>query len=212
MVHLGQHHPGGVPDIEFGEGHPERLAQRDGVVLGPFTGGKTGHGERENVCARAVFTVHRAGRHDQRVGGVQTAGDADHHLGISQCPQPLLQPETWNAVGLVAILLQPCGIRRHERESRRRAAGRCPLSGGSSTKSTRRTSGSSIPRVRRLSSKVPIRSRSACSSPTSTSATLRRAPWGNARIRPAAHRSRRSSSDRPRPGRWDSPSPAAAYT
>ena len=48
---------------------------------------------------------------------VQPTGDAEHNLRILQRPQPLLQARHLDVVGLVAVLFQPFGIRRHEREA-----------------------------------------------------------------------------------------------
>ena len=96
---------------------PSASAQPDRVALGPLAGGEARQRERENVAARPVFAVHRTGGDDQRMRRVQTAGDADHHLRIVQRAQPLLEPGDLDVVGLVAILLQPCGIRGHEREA-----------------------------------------------------------------------------------------------
>ena len=149
--------------------------------------------------------VHRPGRDDQRVGGVQPAGHADHHLRASSMrPQPLLQPGDLDVVGLVAVLLQPGRVGRHERE---------PLDLPAQPDVAVRRVEAELDRAgrrrcarawwRRLSSNVPIRSRSARSRSRSTSATERRAPFGEPLgSRPAARRSRRSWSGRPRPGRW----------
>ena len=104
-----------------------------------------------------------------------------HHLRVVQRAQPLLQTGHLDVVGLIAILLQPSRIRRHERKPLDlAAAARCRRPADRAANSTRRNDVSAvIPWWRRLSSKVPIRSRSERSSSRSTSATERRSPLGN---------------------------------
>ena len=107
MIHFAQHQLGGRLDVEFCEGDTQRLGKPHGVALGAVAGGETGEGERENVAARPVFPVHRAGGDDQRMGGVQPTRNTDHHLRVVQRAQPLLQSRNLDVVGLVAILFQP---------------------------------------------------------------------------------------------------------
>ena len=116
MIHFAQHQLGGRLDVDLLERHAQRVGQPDRVALGAIAGGETGKRERQNVAARPAFSVHRAGGDDQRMGGVQATRDADHHLRVVQRAQPLLQSRHLDVVGLVAILFQPCGIRRDERE------------------------------------------------------------------------------------------------
>ena len=116
MAHLGEHQGGRRADVDLLERHSERLRQRDGVVLGALAGGEAGQGERQDVAAWTAFAVHGLGRHDQRVGGVQPAGDTDDDLGKVQRPQALLKAGDLDVVTLVAVLLQPDGVVGHERE------------------------------------------------------------------------------------------------
>ena len=81
------------------------------------------------------------GGDDQRVGGVQAAGDADDHLRPADRGQPLLQAADLDVVGLVAVLGEPVRVGGHEREpldARGAAPGRRPA--GRAWKPTRRKS------------------------------------------------------------------------
>ncbi len=98
------------------ERHAQRFGEPDRVALGALTRRETRQRERENVAARPVFPVHRAGGDDHRVRGVQPAGQPEHHLRVVQRAQPLLQAGDLDVVGLVAVMFQPGRIRRHERE------------------------------------------------------------------------------------------------
>ena len=89
MANLGEHQLSSRTDIDLGEGHPQRLGQSDGIAPGVLTSGEAGQGERQDVAARPAFGVHRLGRDDQRVGGIQASGDTDHDLGMVQRPQSL---------------------------------------------------------------------------------------------------------------------------
>ena len=92
MADLGEHQGGGGSDVDLFEADPEGLRQRDRVALGPLAGGEAGEREGQDIAARAAFAVHRLGRDDESVGGVQSAGDADHHFGVVQRAKPLLEP------------------------------------------------------------------------------------------------------------------------
>ena len=116
MIDLGQHQLGRRGDVDRLERDAQCLGQPGGVALRPLTGRETRQGERQNVAARTLFPVHRAGGDDQGVRGVQSAGQPQHHLRIVQCAQPLLEAGHLDVVGLIAILLQPSLIRRHKRE------------------------------------------------------------------------------------------------
>ena len=116
MTHLGEHQLRGWPDVDLVEGDPQRLRQPDGVVLGPLAGGEAGQRVGQDVAARAALPVHGLGGDDERVGGVQTAGDPDDDLGVVQGAQPLLQSGHLNVVGLVAVQLQSGRIAGHERK------------------------------------------------------------------------------------------------
>ena len=117
MAHLGEHHLGGGADVDLLEGDTERRAQAGRVASGVLTGGESGQAEGQDVATRTPLPVHRPRRDDQGVGGVQTAGDPDDDLGVVQRAQPLLEAGDLDVVALVAVLLEPCGVVGHERES-----------------------------------------------------------------------------------------------
>jgi hypothetical protein len=184
----------------------ERLAQRGGVVAGVVGGGEAGHGEREDVGARASHPVHRLGGDDQRVRGVQPARDADDDLGLADLLQPLLQAGHLDVVRLVAVLGEPLGVGWARTGSGPPDARRPRSPAGGERELDRAVGAVRSAWTRRLSSNVPWRSRSCTSVPRSTSATDARGPAGTAPTRRAASRSRRSSSGRPTPGRcWTRP-------
>ena len=117
MADLLEHQPGGVADVDFLERDTQRARQPDRVALGAISRRESGQRECQNVAARPTFSVHRACGDDQRVGRVQPAGNPDDDLRIVQRAQPLLQPGDLDVVGLIAILLQPLRIGRHERKT-----------------------------------------------------------------------------------------------
>ncbi len=84
--------------------HPERLHQPPGVLAGDRAGGEAGHRVAEHVRPRQAEAVHRAGGDDQRVGGVEAAGDADHELLDPGRPQTGLEPSNLDVVDLLAAL------------------------------------------------------------------------------------------------------------
>ena len=82
----------------------ERLHQPRGVGLGAVAGGEARHGEGEDVGARQAEPVHRLGRDDQRMGGIEPARHADDDCFDAGGLQPLLRPGDLDVVGLVAVL------------------------------------------------------------------------------------------------------------
>jgi len=117
MPDIAQHLLGGRTDIQGLEGAAQGGGQLRRIVAGVIGGGEAGHGECENVRSRTPEFVHRAGRHQQRVGRIQTPGHADDDLRLADRAQPLLQPVHLDAVCLVAVLGQPAGIVGDEREA-----------------------------------------------------------------------------------------------
>jgi len=94
---------GGGSDVEFLEG----AAQADGEVLGVAARagarGEAGHGDGVDVRAGPTQAVHGAGGHDEGVGGVQAAADADDDLGVADGPQALDEGGHLDVVGLGAV-------------------------------------------------------------------------------------------------------------
>jgi hypothetical protein len=176
-------------DVEFGEGHPQAVASAVALFLVWSVGGEAGHREGQDVAAGAAQPVHRPGRDDQRVGGVQAAGDPDDDLRMADRAQPLLQPGHLDVVGLVAVLLPAVPGRPARRGSvPPRGAARCRRrrvkgelhpaerrSGAAAWVSPRRCRAGGDCRRRCPAAAAPERSRSG-----STSATLRRRAVGEA--------------------------------
>ena len=111
MAQLGQHEPRGRGDVQLLPRHAQCPHQPHRVGLGALTGGEARQREPENVAARAAFAIHRPGRDDQSVGGVQSSRDSDHQLGHPDRPQPLLEPGDLDVVGLITVRLQPRLVR-----------------------------------------------------------------------------------------------------
>ena len=145
MLHLLEHQFRGRLDVDLFEGHTEGVSKPNGVVLRAFARRETRQREREDVAAGPAFSIHRARGDDQRVRRVQAAGQPEHHLRVVQRTQPLLQTGDLDVVRLIAILLQPCGIRRHEGEALHLAEQADVSGGGSSANSTRRNESSVMP-------------------------------------------------------------------
>ena len=122
MPQLAQHEPRGLGDVELGERHAERLGQADRVALRAVARREARQREREDVRARPLLPVHRLGRHDQRVGRVKAARNADHDLGVRERPQPLLKACDLDVVGLEAVLGKARRVGGHEREALDRPA------------------------------------------------------------------------------------------
>ena len=104
-------------DVEFGRGDAQRLHQRPGVALGVFRGCEARHGERHDIGARQFQLVEGLGADDQRLGGVQPAGDADHHFLYPRRLQSLHEAGDLDVVGFVTILFQARDIGGDEGEA-----------------------------------------------------------------------------------------------
>ena len=117
VVEVGQHLACGRRDVELLEADPERGGQARRPVLGLGAGGESRHRDGVDVGAWPAEPVHRLGRHDQGVGGVEPAADPDDDLGLPDRLQALLEPGDLDVVGLVAVLRQPLGVVGHEREA-----------------------------------------------------------------------------------------------
>ncbi len=94
---------------------PSAVDSRVALDAGLLACGEPGERVGEDVAARPAEPVHRPGRDDQRVGGVQTARDADDDLRLADRPQPLLETRDLDVVGLVAVEGQPLGVVGDER-------------------------------------------------------------------------------------------------
>jgi hypothetical protein len=75
----------------------------------------------EDVFARQVQAVHCLRGDDQRLGGVEAAGDADDDLFDAGGAQALDQAGDLDVVGLVTILLERLRVSGNEREARERS-------------------------------------------------------------------------------------------
>ena len=202
MIDLLEHQLCGVGDVDFGEGDTECSAKLDRIAFGVLAGCEAGQRERQNVAARPVFPVHRARCDDQRVRRVQPTGNPDDDLRVVQRPQSLLEPGDLNVVGLVAVLLQPVGIGRHERK---------PLDLAPQSDVAGRWIQSKLDSPERLRQRPVVtavvvershpQSFGAKQLGVDVGHRLVALLWGNAPIGRAARRSPRSWSGRPRPGR-----------
>ena len=100
------------PDVDLVRFHAQRLHQAEGVAVGLFGCGKTGHRIGQDMGAGQIQEVHRPGGDDQGMRGVEPAGDADDDLVDPGGFQPLGQSLNLDIVGLVAALVPLGGIRR----------------------------------------------------------------------------------------------------
>ena len=107
----------GRPDVDLGPGHTQRLHQRPGVGLGPLRGGEAGHRIGENAGPRQAQPVEGAAGDQQGLGRIQPARDADHQLFGAGRLHPAHQPLHLDVEGLVAVLIQPGRVVRHEGEA-----------------------------------------------------------------------------------------------
>ncbi len=200
VADIAQHAFGGGADVELPPGDAESLHQPDRVRLGVRGGGEAGHGVGKDIAARQPEQVERPAAHDQRVGGIEPARHADHHAFDPGRAQPLRQAGDLDVVGLVAILLEPCGIGRHERKALDLAL-QTDIAG------------------RRIQPEGDAAERGGMAAAVGVEAAHLHAlvaqqvevdighartgrPTGNARSRPASRRSRRSRPGRPRRDRW----------
>ncbi|MNI23697.1 hypothetical protein D3C73_772930 [compost metagenome] len=117
MADVAQHLFGGGTDVDLGPRHPERLHQRPGVGLGPLRGGEARQGETQNARPRQLQPVEGATGDQQRLGRIQPARDADHQALAVRRLHPAHQALDLDVEGLIAVLIQPGGIVRHEGEA-----------------------------------------------------------------------------------------------
>ena len=194
--------PHGVADGD----HPQRRAQDLGQPLGVAArarrGAEAGHGDGDDPRARQPRQVERLRRHQQRQRRVQPARDADGDTaGSPVCRSRFASPTDWMlkiSRQWMRAALGSAGHKRRARELRpdQRLVGRPAFLAGQIE--AHRAEGAAGRRRRR---------RCCCAAARGPGAARRRRPRpsacrsGNARSRPAARRSRRSASARPRPCR-----------
>ena len=80
VADVGKHLPRGRPDVDLVRRNPERTHQQPGIRLGPLRRGKAGQRVGEHVLPRQPKLIHGASRNDQRLGGIETARNADDDL------------------------------------------------------------------------------------------------------------------------------------
>ena len=111
-----EHLFGGGADVDLGARDAQRGHQRPGVGLGPVRGREPRHGEAQDIGPRQIQPVEGAARDQQGLGRIQPAGHADHQrLGAGR-RHAAHQPLNLDIERLIAVLIQPPGVVRHEGE------------------------------------------------------------------------------------------------
>ncbi len=113
MAQVLEHRQAARPDVDLARGAADHLHQPPGLLQGAIAGGKARHREAEDIGARQSQPVHRLGADQQRMGRIQAAGDADHHLRDAGGRQTLHQRLHLDLVDLVAAFVAPPAIGRH---------------------------------------------------------------------------------------------------
>ena len=199
MADIVQHLPRGGTDIELAPGDAERLHQRMAFSWSARRW-RSPASCRRGCWSAAARAGRTPGRHDQRMGEIEPAGDADDDPLGAGGTQPLHQAGDLDVVGLVAVLIEPRRIGRHERKAfdpalQAEVAGR--------RRPARRRCGG----TRRHGAGGCRRSCPSAAAPAAADRGRRRR-WrmagrtGSVRCRPAWRRSRRSRPGRPRRDRW----------
>ena len=112
-----QHGPGGRADVDLGPRDAQRLHQGPGVRLRPLRGREAGQGPGQNTRPRQAQPVEGAAGDQQGLGRIQPARDADHQPLGARRLHPAHQPLYLDVEGLVAVLIQPGRVVRHEGEA-----------------------------------------------------------------------------------------------
>ena len=203
MPDVGQHLFRRRLDVEFAGSHAQRLHQRPGIGFGVIRGRESRHRVSQDAVARQPQQIERLRADQQRLGGIQTAGNPDHHLLQPGRAQPLRQAGDLDVVRLVTILLEPSDIGRHEREALDLAA-EADIAGG------RRDGKAECGGIRESGGGGWYRTTPSASAPVpACRGRYRRSPPGpppeTVRSRPKYCRSRTPTPGRPRPGRWSIP-------
>ena len=113
VVHVAEHLFRRRSDIDLGTVNPERVHQRPGIGSGVLARRETGHGVAKNGRARQAEQVAGLGGDDQRMGGIQSARNADDHMLAAGCFEPAGKTVDLNVERLIAVLRQPLGAVRH---------------------------------------------------------------------------------------------------
>ena len=117
MFEVGEHLLRRRTDVELVGADPHRLHEGDGVPLRLLAGGKSRHGVGEDVLPVDAEAVERPCSHDQRLGGIEPAGNPDHELADARRLQPLHEAGDLDVVGFVAVEREARRIGRHEGEA-----------------------------------------------------------------------------------------------
>ena len=202
MADVGQHLVGRRLDVDLGRRHAQRRHQPPGVLVGFVRRAEARQGIGQHVLARQAELVHRPAGHDQRLGRIEAARDADDRLLDAARLQALRQALDLDVVGLVAIVAQLGRIRRHVGKAFDGAIEGHAVAGR--IEARRQSCGNARPC--RPPASHSRRSRCCAAAPGGCGRDRhRRARWSSpsrsAAIRPAGRRIRRSRHGRPRPGR-----------
>ena len=114
MIDVGEHLLASRGDVDFLRGDAERAHQPPGVGLGAFARGEGRQSEAEHIFARQTERIHRRHRDEQRLSGVESARDADHHLFDFRGAQPLFEAVRLYVERLETQLGEPRFVGRHE--------------------------------------------------------------------------------------------------
>ncbi len=95
--------------------------ERNSVAFREVARGKSWHRVSQDVRARQLQTVHGLSGDDQRLGGVEASGDANHQTLDARARQALLEAVNLNVVGFVAALVAVVGVLGHKRKALYRA-------------------------------------------------------------------------------------------
>ena len=90
------------------------------VALGAFRGAEAGHGVAANGGARQAQPVAGLGRDDQRVGGIEPAGNADDQAlraGRFDPPHQRIDLDVERLVAVLVQLLRPVGDEGEARDA-----------------------------------------------------------------------------------------------
>ena len=117
VAEVAQHLRGGRPDVDLVGRHPQRGHEPMRVGQGGGAGREPGQRVGEHVRAGQAEAVHRPDGDEQRLGGVQTAGHADHRPVQAGGLQPGGQALHLDVVHLRAACRQAGRVGGHVREA-----------------------------------------------------------------------------------------------
>ena len=118
MTDVAQHLHRGRRHVGLGRRDAERLHQRPGIGLRAVGRGEGRQRPGQDIRARQAERVEGMGGHQQRLGGIEPARDANDDLLDPRRLQPLAQAIGLDVVGLVAKLREARVVIRHEGEAR----------------------------------------------------------------------------------------------